>query len=129
MANRETTARNAQMIADRESGMTYQQIGEKHGVSRQYVGNICGRCTPYKFRYVTENGCVYPNLRKWMNDNKVTRTEFVRRLGLINSPNHYSMRVRDYMTGRCDPPKWMIDRMLDATNLTYEQLFYREDET
>ena len=38
-----------QMIDDREAGMTYKEIAEKHGVSHQYVGVVVGKYDPKHF--------------------------------------------------------------------------------
>lgn len=69
--------------ADRAQGMTYEQISKKYGVSRQRIHQIIGgdtdRVKNY-FRTLTEKDCIYPNLRKWMNDNKVSKVELSRRI-------------------------------------------------
>ena len=120
------TDKKTKILDLREQGLTYQQIADKLGVSRQYVGVLCVRSTPRGFQFITEKGCIYPNLRDWMNENRVSRSELVRRMGLNNSPMHYVSALSSYMRGICDPPKWFIDKMLEETGLTYEQLFYKE---
>ena len=115
-----------EMLKLREQGLTYQQIADTLGVSRQYVGAVCVSSTPRSFQYVSEKGCIYPNLREWMNENKISRAELVRRMGLLNSPSHYSTLLGIYMRGQADPPKWFIDKLLKATGMTYEKLFYKE---
>lgn len=112
-------------IAAREQGMTYAQIAEKYGVSKQTVGQVCGKAQPYMFRAVTEN-CVYPNLRRWMNDNKVSIKELLRMMGKTPYVNTCK-NMSGYLRGENDPPKVIIDDMLKATGLTYEEMFYRED--
>ena len=111
--------------AAREQGMTYQQIAEMYGVSKQTVGQICGKGQPYMFRAVSER-CVYPNLRRWMNDNKVSVKELLRRMGKTAYTSTCDS-MGSYLRGEHDPPKVIIDAMLKATGMTYEEMFYRED--
>lgn len=106
----------------REQGMSYQQIADYFGISYQAVAQPLAKHNPNKFRYVRESGCVYPNIRKWLNDNRVNKSEFVRRLQLMNS-NGNKERMDGYLTGRTDPPKRIIDRILAVTGLTYEEAF------
>lgn len=102
--------------------LRYVDIARKHGVSRQYVAAICGRYNPSSFRYITEIGCIYPNWRAWMNENKVSIFELLRRMGLeVHSAN--SERLRSYMTGRAEPRKPYIDKLIAVTGMPYEMLF------
>ena len=109
----------------RDQGLKYREIAEKFGVSRQYVCAVCASYDPDHFRIIDEH-CVYPNLREWMNDHKVSRSELLRRMGLTVNANN-SNRLSYYMRGENDPRKDYIDRMLKVTGMTYEKLFYRED--
>lgn len=109
-------------LALREQGMTYQQIADRLGISYQAVAQALGEYNPNHFHYVPETSCIYPNLRKWMNDNKVGKTELTRRCGYANSPSNKG-RIFRYLQGKVDPPKRFIDRILAATGLTYEQAF------
>lgn len=109
---------------ERLKGLTYREIAEKHGVSYQAVAISCGS-TGYGFKAFTKKTCVYPNLRKWLNDNEISLREFMRRCDLICSGNN-SKRYRDYIRGRCCPPKKTIDVFLQVTGLTYEQLFQKD---
>ena len=106
-------------------GLTQTEIAEIVGVSRQRVAQICGKYHPGHFKEIREDGCVYPIWRQWMNDNRITRTELIRRMGL---PYHaqISSLVSNWMRGRNYPTKESIDKLIAATGLSYEQLFYRE---
>lgn len=112
-------------LAERERGLSYQQIADKYGVSRQTVGQACASRGGY-FRTYTEDTCVYPYLRQWLNENRITRNEFIRLMGLIPCANE-NIRFGFYFRGEHYPSKQTIDKMLAVTGLTYEQLFYRED--
>jgi hypothetical protein len=116
--------RNA-ILADREAGMKYREIAEKHGVSYQRVAHICGKNNPHYFRFITEKTCTYPALRHWMNENKVSRAELLRRMYGHYEPTT-SVRFRDVLNGKADPTKRTIDRLLNVTGMTYEQLFYMD---
>lgn len=110
------------MRRDRDAGMTYAQIGEKHGVSRQRVGQLIGHSNKYCFRVVKKEGCKFVNLRNWMNNNSISRNELVRMMGL--TPNGETLaKIRAYMSGMSNPPKLYIDKMIEATGMDYETLF------
>ena len=106
-------------------GMRHSDIAKALGVSRQRVSQICGKYTSGHFRLITPDECVYPYWRKYMNDNKITRTEMVRRMG--HTPHSTTIsNLSNWMRGNNFPCKATIDLILNATGLTYEQLFYRE---
>jgi hypothetical protein len=115
-------ARNEEMITMRKQGLKYKEIAEKFGVSWQRVRKICGNQDVAYFHAVSSE-CIYPKLRKWMNDNQITRTEFLKRMGLSDCADNRS-RLSGYMKGKCYPQKKYIDKMLAATGLTYEELFF-----
>lgn len=110
----------------RDSGMTYEQIAEMFGVSKQRVAQVCGKYSPRYWQYIHETGCIYPNLRKWMNENKVSKVELARRMGYVNSQAAASVALKNYMTGKATMTKPYIDKLLKATGMPYEVLFYRE---
>lgn len=119
-------SKRKQMLLLRDQGMKYREIAEKLGVSNQYVSMVCAQYDPAHFQYIGES-CVYPNLRNWMNENKVSRKEFLRRMGLTGNPGNYE-RLTSYMRGESHPRKQYIDKMLKVTGLKYEKLFYTEVE-
>ena len=105
----------------REQGITCQEIADMFGVSRQRVHQVCGKTHPGYFRPIGDE-CIYPNLRKWMNENKVSRKEFLQRMGLSPYSENQAQFGR-YVRGECQPKKPYIDKMLAVTGLTYETLF------
>ena len=105
----------------RESGMKHREIAEVFGVSKQYVADVCGKCDPAYFVPIGSE-CIYPNLRKWMNDNKVSRREFMKRMGLTPHTNNNERFCR-CLRGEYQPPKPYIDKLLMVTGFTYETLF------
>ena len=113
-------------MAERQNGKTYRQIAQKYGVTPQAVAAACAIHAPGHFKPYTEKEVVYPKLRKWLNDNEVSRNEFARRMGLTPyAKNCY--RVSDYFRGRNYPLKETIDKMLRVTGLSYEELFSLEE--
>lgn len=104
----------------REEGLTYQQIGNALGCSKQYIAQILGKQDVRKFRYF--KNCIYPNISKWMNDNKVSLAEFVRRMGHQALPNNIST-LRYVLIGKTHPRKPYIDLMINITGMPYEVLF------
>lgn len=112
-----------QMKLLRQQGLNYAQIAKACGVSRQYVAQVLGGYDPYRFIPVSEK-CIYPNLRKWMNDNKVSCKEFLRRMGYATTEGNTYYKFRGCIMGEIQPTKPYIDKMLKVTGLTYEVLFY-----
>lgn len=117
-------------IADRKAGMTFEEIARKHGVSRQAVecslrktGEKRGGS---KFRVFTEKTCIYPNLRRWLNENRVTQQKFALLVGR-NLAASNSSSVGTWLKGKSYPLKENIDQILLVTGLTYEELFATED--
>lgn len=108
--------------AEREKGKTYRQIAEEFGVSYQRVAEACSGAGMQCFCPYTEKRCIYPHLRRWLNDNRVGLSEFVERMGYV-SCSRTNDRVRDCLRGRYYPTKKMIDKMIAVTGLTYEELF------
>ena len=114
-------------MKDRAAGMSYREIAAKHGVSYQAVAEACARQSPGRFRTYTPKEVIYPKLRRWLNENRVCRSEFVRRLGNVPG-NNTIYSVSDWFAGRYFPRKGVIDRMLAVTGLTYEELFATEED-
>ena len=126
MANTKRSPRADMYIADRESGMTYTEIAEKYGVSRQAIHQVCAKRSIDRFKKITPERCIYPFVREWMNANKISVSEICRRLGWKSYPSAHRM-VDRYLRGRIYPKKETIDKLLGVTGLTYEQ-FFEEDE-
>lgn len=107
-------------LDERKKGMTYREIADKYGVSFQSVHSTCIRQDgTYRVHIIHKKGCIYPNLRKWLNEDRVRRDAF------FKSMKGYP--VREYMKGERQPKKNAIDLMLKITGMTYEELFKEED--
>lgn len=124
----EARKRRADLYAEaREAGMSYPQIAKMYGVSYQCVAQACARRGIGHFKPYTKEEVVYPNLRKWMNENEVSRSELIRRMGGLPH-SETSSRISAYLRGKRFPLKGTIDRLIKATGLTYELLFEEESE-
>lgn len=108
----------------RDKGLKYKEIAEIMGVSHQCVAHMCSQYNPRHFRMFSD-AVVYPNLRKWLNENKLSVAELIRRCGYVPVTAEYQS-FTSWMYGRSDPKKRVIDACLKATGMTYEELFYRE---
>lgn len=114
-------------LAERAKGLTYTEIGKMFGVSYQAVARVCAQYDPSHFKPYTAEEVVYPHLRRWLNENKVSRMEFARRLG--NTPRGRNLSyIGSWFRGSHYPIKTVIDRMIAVTGLSYEMLFEREGE-
>lgn len=119
--------RYEEMIALREQGLSYAEIGKRFHYSKQRVYQIIGGADIRYFKPITEKQCVYVGIRNWMNENKVNRTQLIRKIWGYTEPElHHRLNLT--LRG-CDCRKNMIDKLLSATGLTYEEAFMREDET
>ena len=112
--------------ADRELGMTYNEIAKKYGVSHQTVAQALGKYSPNRFKPYTAEEVVYPNLRRWLNEEKVSRREFARRIGWGGSASN-TRYIGSWFGGTGYPQKQTIDRVLAVTGMTYEELWSRGD--
>ena len=112
---------------ERENGLTYREIARKYGVSHQRVAQACSKYNPNLFRFHKETSFAYPNLCKWLNDNKISVAELVRRMGLETCANNY-LRVRSIFSGKTEPRKRTIDKLISITGMPYEVLFSEEGE-
>lgn len=110
-----------------EKGYTQAQIAEKLGISKQAVSEALARRRINYFKPISEKQCKYRNIRKWMNENKVSIIEIVRRFGLLPNTNNHA-RVRRILCGDLEPRKiWLIEFSM-ITGLPVETLFEEDYE-
>lgn len=107
-------------------GYTVKEIAEKLGVSKARIYQITYSKLLSSFKEITPKMNIYPNWRRWMNENSVSIPLFCELMGLDRNSSNYN-NVYGWMRGRCYPTKKNIDRILETTGLTYEQLFYQEE--
>lgn len=106
----------------REEGATLQEIGDKFGVSKQRISQIVQRgmyCK--KSRYHHSNACIYPNIAHWRKQNRYTMKQFSELSGIKITT------LSNLLRGECSTSKKIIDQLLSATGLTYEEAFKTEE--
>ena len=101
-----------------DKGLTYEEIGELFGITRQAAHQAASAGDGFHESSVTK--VKYEGLRRWMQDNRVSFSELERRCG--------SSKLHKTLTGDCEPRKKTIDNILQVTGLTYEECF-KEDQT
>lgn len=106
-------------LADRAKGMTYRQIGEKYGVTYQSVYITCRNVDGTYKTVIGPKGCIYPNLRAWLNQDRERSKRFFQAMK--------GCAIREILKGAQMPKKNAIDKMLALTGMTYEELFQEED--
>lgn len=117
--------REQEMRKMRNQGVSYREIGEKFGLSKQRIYQIIGESNGY-YRYITEEQCAYIGIREWLNHNKVNVTEFCRRVyGKYFTATYF--RFTQCLRGKYHFKKPMIDKILSLTGLTYEEAFKEKD--
>ena len=70
--------------------------------------------------------CVYPRIRKYMNDNKINMSKLTVMLFGENTTWDYA-KVRKALKGE-NCTKYIIDGILKVTGMTYEEAFFQEGE-
>lgn len=103
------------MLKMRDSGLTYREIGERLGCSKQYVNKVL-----QEQEYRKYSGWVYPNARAWMLENGIFVSRLAKELGVTDKTLERAMQGGN-------TTKYVIDQLLAATGMTYEQLFYRPE--
>ncbi len=107
----------------RKQGMTYQKIADTCGCTRQNVYYALARQEKRIVRKITPERCVYPALREWMDENRVSVAELLRRIRGEDARGHNRSRFDNVLKGQADPKKSEIDGLMRVTGMTYEELF------
>ena len=110
----------------RMQGLTFAEIGKRLGVSRQRIEQCCAGMNPE----ATARACriknldciIYPNLKKWMTENKVSIPEMMRRMG-FDTESRRSESFRNKLKGRTQLTITDIKKILAVTGGTFEQMF------
>ena len=113
------TKRSEVIVKLHEMGLTYEQIGDMFGVSKQAIHHASVERDG--FRPSTIGRIKYVGLRNWMFANRCKLSDLEKMVG-------GSRRLSSCLTGKHEPGKKTIDAILRVTGLTYEECF-KEDET
>ena len=109
----------------RAQGLTYKEIAERYGCSEQNVQQVLAKENKKFFHPFKEKQVVYDGLRKWLNENKVSVSELIRRkYGYINGGNA-AYYMTDRLSGKTRLNMDDIEFFLTLTGKTYEELFHK----
>lgn len=105
-----------------KKGLSITEIARKYGVSKQCVSQCCCVYNKRVFKEITKEQCIYYHLREWMNVNKVKKSALMKMLGLEPLTKNYA-RFNNYLSGKNEPKKGFIDKLIRVTGLPYAMLF------
>ena len=105
------------------SGLSVTEIAKKYGVSKQAVSQCCCVYGKRLFRPYTKKECIYMHLRDWLNTNEVKISQLVLMLGREPEGSYHTTIAR-YLTGKTEPRKGFIDKLIRVTGLPYAMLFW-----
>ena len=112
----------------RAEGMTYQEIAKACGCSYQNVSQVLARYNANQFRAFTKKRCCWDGLRDWLNDNRISLQELIRRRMGRNHTGSVADTLRRQLRGEQPLKMEDIDFFRELTGLTYEELFCSQEE-
>lgn len=120
---KKNTAMTLSMISMRTDGYGFGEIAAHFGVSKATaIRRVKGLCKEVCETKVQEPRVriVYPAICKWMRENNITVPDFASKSG-IDLTSCYKI-----LSGRAEPRKTNIDKILAVTGGKYETTFERE---
>lgn len=106
-----------------KKGLSVTEIAKKYGVSKQAVSQCCCVYGKRIFKEFTQEQCIYFHLREWMNRNKIKKSTLMKMVGLEPLSANYTT-FNNYLTGKTEPRKGFIDKLIRVTGLPYAMLFW-----
>lgn len=103
------------MCSLRVKGYSLQEIGDKFGITRERVRKILSE--PARSARASTIKCVYPAISDYFKRNRIGTYQFASRTGITYAT------LYNTLTGRTNPNKRVIDKILSETGLTYEEAF------
>lgn len=92
-------------------GESLQSIADDFDVSKQYIARLL---------FDGKNRTIYPNLNTWMRFNQCS-------LRLMADDIDTDTETLQYYLSKNTTPKWMIDKILSLTGLSYDVAFKEND--
>lgn len=114
-----TKEQKIEAYAMRLDGATLQEIADRFGVTKQWISKILPKDPAFPGKTAK---CVYPSIKNWLTEHHISYGTFREMIGV--SP----LTLTRYLSGRSDPSKKVIDKILDITEMTYEEAFKEETE-
>lgn len=108
-----------EMCAMAVNGMSYQEIGEHYGLTRERVRQILSGAYPVSGRPI--KNCIFPGLLCWMINNWENMKSMCSNIGLMS----YQALVNK-MRGKTEFTLSEIRAILAYTGLTFEEAFGQE---
>ena len=112
-----TNEERVQAYAMRLEGCSLQECADRFGVTREYIRQITPPIGSYAKQRSRYDKCIYPNIAKWLYDNRYSYTRFLKLIN-VSFVTGYG-----YLTGNVRPTKDFIDVVLLATGMKYEEAF------
>lgn len=98
-------------------GHSMQEIGEKFGVSKQRISQILGMGKPGRKPWADAK---YKNIRKWLNEHNMSQADLAAGTKIVQT------NISNIISGKHEPSKKAIDKILAFTGMTYEEAFKEE---
>ncbi len=128
MRTQESKDRLMNMVKMRLDGYTLNEIAEKYGVSKQcvqqHLSALAGNQKP-RPKGVDEK-IVYPNLAKWIAEERIARYELSHMLGLSMN-NTVTTTINKRLYGEVDFSMAEIKKLIEVTGQTFEYLFAEKE--
>lgn len=112
----------ALMLHMRYEGMTQKEIAAKTGYSLPRVQQLVGADSPAHTRAWTKKRCRWPELRHWLNVNRMSVKKLVTMMGYVYAPDT-GKRIAQCLAGERELKKSEIDTLMKLTGMSYEKLF------
>lgn len=114
------------MIKLRRAGWTYQEIADKHDCTKQYVHSSIAKYVDSvrSPRRSSLEKCIYPNIRKWMIENRIKALHLSRICGLEDNG---SKIIQGKLRGESEFKMKEIKAILKESGQTFEYMFSTED--
>lgn len=104
-----------EMFQLRVEGYSLQEIGDKFGITGERVRQILSK--PVRVARASTIKCVYPAISDYLKCNRISAYQFASRTGITYAT------LCNTLTGRTNPNKCVINKILSETGLTYEEAF------